>query len=80
MEAKSCANISQNFLYYSLRYTSTYIGTTKFLTKVLWVYSHFKIRFFFEEKVIKFDLAYYPVIKNRSKIGQRLSMMCLTIS
>ena len=39
-----------------------------------------QVRFFFEEKVIKIDLPYYPVIENHSKVDQRLSMMCLTIS
>ena len=39
-----------------------------------------EVRFFFEEKVTKIDLAYYPVIENHSKVDQRLSMMCLTIS
>ena len=49
MEAKSCANISQNLLYCSPSYTSTYIGTPKFLTKALWVYSHLKSDFFSEK-------------------------------
>ena len=39
-----------------------------------------QFRFFFEEKVTKIDLAYYPVIENQSKVDQRLFMMCLTIS
>ena len=77
--AKTFANIVQNLLYSRLRDTSTYIGSTKFLTKVLWVYSHLKTDFF-EEKVTKIDQAYYPVIENHSKVDQRLSMMCLTIS
>ena len=51
-EAKSCANISQNLLYCSIRYTSTYIGTRKFLTKPLWVYSHLKSDFFSEKKLL----------------------------
>ena len=51
-EAKSCANISQNLLYCSPRYTSTYIGTRKFLTKPLWVYSHLKSDFFSEKKLL----------------------------
>ena len=51
-EAKSCANISQNLLYCSPRYTSTYIGTPKFLTKALWVYSHLKSDFFSEKKLL----------------------------
>ena len=53
MEAKSCANISQNLLYCSPRYTSTYIGTPKFLTKALWVYSHLKSDFFLEKNLLK---------------------------
>ena len=80
MEAKTYANIVQNLLYFRLRDTSTYIGSTKFLTKVLWVYSHFKSDFFCEKKVTKIEIAYYTVIENRSKNDQRLSMMCLTIS
>ena len=52
MEAKSCANISQNLLYCSPSYTSTYIGTPKFLTKALWVYSHLKSDFFSEKKLL----------------------------
>ena len=80
MEAKTYINIVQNLLCFRLKDTSTYIGSTKFLTKVLWVYSHLKSDFFLEEKVTKIDLAYYPVIENHSKVDQRLSMMCLTIS
>ena len=80
IEAKNYANIVQNLLYFRLRDTSTYIGSTNFFAKVLWVYSHLKSDFFFEEKVTKIDLAYYPVIENDSKVDQRLSMMCLTIS
>ena len=45
-EIKNCSNISQNLLYCSLMDTSTYIGTPKFLTKDLWVYSHLKSGFF----------------------------------
>ena len=52
MEAKNCANISQNLLYCSPRYTSTYIGTRNFLTKPLWVYSHLKSDFFSEKKLL----------------------------
>ena len=46
MEAKTYANIVQNLLYFRLSDTSTYIGSTKFLTKVIWIYSHFKSDFF----------------------------------
>ena len=52
MEAKNCANISQNLLYCSSRYTSTYIGTPKFVTKALWVYSHLKSDFFSEKNLL----------------------------
>ena len=48
-EEKICANISQNLLYCSSRYTSTYIGTPKFVTKALWVYSHLKSDFFWRK-------------------------------
>ena len=33
-------------------YLKIYIGTTKFLTKVLWVYSHFKSDFFSKKKLL----------------------------
>ena len=45
-DQKNCFKISQNLLYCSLSYTSTYIGTPKFLTKVLWVYNDLKSDFF----------------------------------
>ena len=45
-DPKNCSNICQNLLYCSPRYTSTYIGTPKFVTKALWVYSHLKSDFF----------------------------------
>ena len=51
-EKKNCSNISENLLYCSLSYTSTYIGTPKFLTKALWVYSHLKSDFFSEKKLL----------------------------
>ena len=51
-EKKNCSNISQNLLYCSLSNTSTYIGTPKFLTKALWVYSHLKSDFFSEKKLL----------------------------
>ena len=51
MEAKTYANIVQNLLYFRLRDNSTYIGSTKFLTKVLWVYSHIKSDFFSKKKL-----------------------------
>ncbi len=40
----------------------------------------FEVRFLFGEKITKFDLALKEVIKNRSKVVKRLSMMFLTIS
>ena len=39
----------------------------------------YQVRFFLEEKA-KIDLEYFPFTENRSKVDQRLSMMCLTIS
>ena len=51
-EKKNCSYISQNLLYCSPRYSSTYIGTPKFLTKALWVYSHLKSDFFSEKKLL----------------------------
>ena len=53
MEAKTYTNIVQNLLYFRLRNISTYIGSTKFLTKVLWVYSHLKSDFFSKKKLLK---------------------------
>ena len=55
-EAKSCANISQNFLYCSLGYVYKHIGTRNFLTKALWVYSHLKSGFLFLQKVTSYSL------------------------
>ena len=52
MKAKICGNISQNLLYFSPSYTPTYIGTPKFLTKDLWVYSHLKSDYFSEKKLL----------------------------
>ena len=49
---KICSNISQILLYCSLSYSSTYIGTPKFLTKVLWVYNHLKSDFFSTKKLL----------------------------
>ena len=66
-DPKNCSNICQNLLYCSLSYTSSYIGTRKFLTKALWVYSHLKSDFFFGEKFTKCDLALNQFIKNHSK-------------
>ena len=51
-EKKNCFKISQNLLYCSLRYIYKYIGTPKFLVKVLWVYSHLKSDFFSEKKLL----------------------------
>ena len=51
-EEKKCSNISQSLLYCSPRYTSTYTGTRKFLTKPLWISSHLKSDFFSEKKVL----------------------------
>ena len=39
----------------------------------------FEVRFFFGEKFTKFDLALKEVIKNRSKVVYKLSVMFLTI-
>ena len=44
-EPKNCSKIAQNFLYCSLGYVYKHIGTPKFWTKVLWVYSHLKSDF-----------------------------------
>ena len=52
MEAKSCANMSQNLLFYSLRYCSTYIGTPNVRVKVLWVYSYLKADFFLNQTLL----------------------------
>ena len=52
MEAKSCANTCQNLLYCSLGYIYKHIGTRKYLTKALWVYSHLKSDFFSEKKLL----------------------------
>ena len=43
--SKNCSKIAQNFLYCSLGYVYKHIGTPKFWTKVLWVYSHLKSDF-----------------------------------
>ena len=50
-ETKSCSNICQNLLNCSLGYIYKHIGTRKFLTKALWVYSHLKSGFLFLQKV-----------------------------
>ena len=49
---KNCFKNFQNLLYRSLSYTSTYIGTPKFLTKVLWVYNDLKSDFFSKKKLL----------------------------
>ena len=50
-EAKSCTNISKNLLICSLGYIYKHIGTPKFLTKALWVYSDLKSEFLLLQKV-----------------------------
>ena len=50
LEIKNCSKITQNLLYCSLGYIYKHIGTRKFLTKPLWVYSHLKSDFFFRRK------------------------------
>ena len=50
-EKKNCFKITQNLLYCSLGYIYKHIGTRKFLTKALWVYSHLKSEFLFLQKV-----------------------------
>jgi len=50
-EIKNCSNICQNLLNCSLGYIYKHIGTRKFLTKALWVYSHLKSGFLFLQKV-----------------------------
>ena len=50
-ESKNCSNICQNLLNCSLGYIYKHIGTRKFLTKALWVYSHLKSGFLFLQKV-----------------------------
>ena len=49
-EIKNCSKITQNLLYCSLGYIYKHIGTRKFLTKALWVYSHLKSDFLFLQK------------------------------
>ena len=48
--------------------------------KTLMGLERFEVRFFFGEIITKFDLALKAVIKNRSKVGTRLSMMFSTIA
>ena len=50
-DKKNCSKITQNLLYCSLGYIYKHIGTRKFLTKALWVYSHLKSGFLFLQKV-----------------------------
>ena len=50
-DPKNCSNICQNLLNCSLGYIYKHIGTRKFLTKPLWVYSHLKSGFLFLQKV-----------------------------
>ena len=49
-EIKNCSKITQNLLNCSLGYIYKHIGTRKFLTKALWVYSHLKSDFLFLQK------------------------------
>ena len=55
-ESKNCSKIAQNFLYCSLGYVYKHIGTPKFWTKVLWVYSHLKSDILFLQKVTYYSL------------------------
>ena len=50
-EIKNCSIICQNLLNCTLGYIYKHIGTRKFLTKALWVYSHLKSGFLFLQKV-----------------------------
>ena len=50
-DPKNCSKITQNLLNCSLGYIYKHIGTRKFLTKALWVYSHLKSGFLFLQKV-----------------------------
>ena len=67
MQAKNCSNISENLLYCSLSYPSTYIGTPNFFVKILWFYNDLKY-FFFRPKVTKLLLDSQDFIENRSKV------------
>ena len=51
-DPKNCSKIAQNFLYCSLEYVYKHIGTRKYLTKALWVYSHLKSDIFPEKKLL----------------------------
>ena len=66
-EPKNCFKIVQNRVYCTLGYSSTYIGTPKFLTKVLWVYSHLKSDSFWQN-FTKFDIVLQEYMTNRSKV------------
>ena len=48
---KNCSKIAQNWVCCTLGYIYKHIGTRKFLTKALWVYSHLKSGFLFLQKV-----------------------------
>ena len=52
-DPKNCFKSAQNWIYCSLGYGYTYIGTPNFRVKVLWVYSNLKSDFF-RPKVTKF--------------------------
>ena len=49
-DPKNCSKIAQNRVCCTLGYDK-HIGTRKFLTKALWVYSHLKSEFLFLQKV-----------------------------
>ena len=49
-DPKNCSKIAQNRVCCTLGYIYKHIGTRKFLTKALWVYSHLKSEFFFSPK------------------------------
>ena len=51
-EQKNCFKIAQNRICYSFGYIIRYIGTTNARKKVLWVYSHLKSEFFFDQNVL----------------------------
>ena len=50
-DPKNCFKIAQNRVCCTLGYIYKHIGTRKFLTKALWVYSHLKSGFLFLQKV-----------------------------
>ena len=50
-DPKNCSKIAQNRVCCTLGYIYKHIGTRKFWTKALWVYSHLKSEFLFLQKV-----------------------------